>query len=100
MKFTIENILGDKICSRSSSERRQPVVEDDAVGRRLRDGEPSSRPTSTAHASATELLLARAPQPIAGDNRPPQDCRKRKSLSDGEDDDNDMSGANMVAWIM
>ena len=93
MKFTIESILGDKIRSRSSSERRQQVAEDDAIGRRLRDDEPS-RPTSSAHASATELLLARAPQPIASVARPPQDCRKRKSVSDGEDDDN-MSGANI-----
>lgn len=96
MKFTIESILGDKIHSRSSGERRQQVAGDDAIGR-LRDDE-RSRPTSSAHASATELLLARAPQPIASVARPPQDCRKR-NLSDGEEDDN-MSGANIVAWTM
>lgn len=93
MKFTIENILGDKIRSRSSNEGPQ---QDAAIRQHLRDDDGAGEPSRPTSSSATQLLLARAPQPIASGARPPQACRKRKSLSDGEDDDNDMSGAG---WL-
>ena len=120
MMFTIESILGDKLCaSRSSADsqqqqrrKSQEICENDGkdakvvsplVHRRAekKDSPPPLIPaafaaTTAAAETTAATLRSRASQPIAAAaeaRRPPSVvvCRKRKSMSDGEDD---ISGEN------
>lgn len=118
MMFTIESILGDKLCaSRSSADSQQQrrnsqeICENDGkdakdvsplVHRRAekKDSPPPLIPaafaaTTAAAETTAATLRSRASQPIAAAEarRSPSVvvCRKRKSMSDGEDD---ISGEN------
>ena len=103
MMFTIERILGDKLSpSRSSADphrRRSPgncenFGEDAKFAATLderraeRDSPPPPPPPSLMSAAETTATLrSREPQPLAAENGSRVVvCRKRKSMSDGEDD--------------
>ena len=79
MMFTIESILGDKLSKRSTTrtEPQKHSSENDDGGLRA---------DASATESAEPTLQLRTPQPRAAGSC---SSRKRKSLSDGEDEDND-----------
>ena len=83
MMFTIENILGDKVFKRSSTTTRTESQKQDCDDER-RDASPCA-----ATGDETQTPRLRAPQRFAAS---PRSSRKRKSLSDGEDEDIDISG--------
>ena len=83
MMFTIESILGDKLSKRST---RAAESQEHSSGEND-DGGPRDAP------AVEGTLRLRTPQPFAAG---PRSSRKRKSLSDGEDDeDNDISGTEL-----
>ena len=85
MMFTIESILGDKLSKRSTRAESQEHSSGEND-----DGGPRDAPAAE---SAKGTLRLRTPQPFAAG---PRSSRKRKSLSDGEDDeDNDISGTEL-----
>ena len=81
MMFTIENILGDKLSKRSTTRTESQKHGGENDGEEPRD--------ASATESAERTLRLRTPQPFAAG---PRSSLKRKSLSDGEEEDNDISG--------
>ena len=70
MMFTIERILGDKLCGRTSpaAQRQRPQRQNDEPAESSAARERSREPAAAGEDAVVEV------------------CRKRKSMSDGEDE--------------